>query len=255
MSGTKYRQLPTAGYEDGESVGSEETIHQSEDKYHQPESQELKRRLHWIIFALTGAFSFVISVGLISHKLVFKTRGSEWTNCGSTVEEAHARNCFYDVMIGSWLLPECSDSELMETYLAERDWEFYKDEDLNETLPMDMLRLGEHLYPVYATIHQHAHHCAYVWEKQFRSILFNKKMDDLSGNTQHSHHCAQGLYTGMPGAKGNLGLEVKYFSCVKAGEGNPRRPNNPNNTMHVPGHGAGHESYPHDGQSHDHHSD
>lgn len=255
MSGSQYQQLSTAGYKDKESLDSEETLHHSLDRIYHPQSQKLRERLHLIIFALAVAFSLVVSLGLISHRLVLKIPGSEWTNCGSSVEEAHARNCLYDVMIGSWLLPECSDPELMENYLAERDWEFYKDEDLIETLPMDMLRLGEHLYPVYATIHQHAHHCAYVWEKQFRSILFSKKMDDLSGNTEHSHHCAQGLYTGMPGAKGNLGLEVKYFSCVKAGEGDTRRPNNPNNTIHVPGHGADHESYPNDAYPHDHHHD
>lgn len=155
----------------------------------------------------------------------------KWTHCGSTVEEAHARGCQYDVMIGSWLLPECFDAELMERYLADRDWEFFRDSNLSQVLPMDELRRGEHSYPVWATVQQHQYHCAYIWEKQFRSAVAGELMDDLSASVHHTHHCATGLANGMPGAKENLALAVKYFSCVRAGEGNPRRENNPNNTL------------------------
>jgi hypothetical protein len=138
-------------------------------------------------------------------------------------------------MIGSWLLPECSDIELMEEYLATRDWEFYQDQNLTEVFPMDILRRGEHTSPVWASSHQHQHHCAYMWMKQFRASVAKMKMDDLSASIGHTRHCADGLYTGLPGAKENLALAVKYFSCVDAGDGNPRRENNPNNHM-VPVH-------------------
>lgn len=119
----------------------------------------------------------------------------------------------------------------MEKFLAERDWEFYHDQNLTHVIPMDELRRGEHTYPVWASVHQHQHHCSYVWMKQFRSVVAGKKLDDLSASVHHSSHCANGLYTGMPWAKENLALAVKYFSCVKAGDGNPRRSNNPNNSL------------------------
>lgn len=176
------------------------------------------------------SLSLIVSFGPRVFTSSFSS-SPRWTHCGSTVKEAHARDCQYDVMIGSWLLPECSDIGLMEEYLAERDWEFYRDQNLTEVIPMDVLRRGEHTYPVWASVHQHQHHCAYMWMKQFRAAVARKKMDDLSASVDHTRHCADGLYTGMPGAKENLALAVKYFSCVDAGDGNPRRDNNPNNEI------------------------
>jgi len=165
-----------------------------------------------LIFLISGSLFWILGA-----RFSFGTR---WTNCGYSPDEARHRGCQYDVMIGSWLLPDCFDGELMEEYLSGRDWEFYSDPELTNELSMDLLRLGNHGFVVYATVHQHQHHCAYVWMKQFRAAARKQKMDDLSANTHHTSHCAEALYSGMPGANGSLGLEVKYFSCTEAGLGN-----------------------------------
>lgn len=172
-----------------------------------------------VLLLLIASSLFLVFNGTTS---MFSSRLS-WTNCGHSPAEAKQRGCQYDVMIGSWLLPECFDGELMEEYLSTRDWEFYSDAELTKELSMDMLRLGNHDFVVYATVHQHQHHCAYVWMKQFRAAVRNQKMDDLSANIHHTTHCAEALYTGMPGANGSLGLEVKYFSCTEPGLGNLSR--------------------------------
>jgi hypothetical protein len=122
----------------------------------------------------------------------------------------------------------------MESYLTKRDWDFYKDANLTQKLDMDELRLGNHDFPTWADWRQHAIHCAYVWEKQWRATLRGSKMDDVSASPGHTGHCARGLWSGIGHASDDSlppsgFITVKYFSCVKSGEGNTRRANNNNN--------------------------
>ncbi|KAL1878097.1 hypothetical protein VTK73DRAFT_8058 [Phialemonium thermophilum] len=225
--------MSTAAYqplgEDSEPSERSSLENRSEKPDSTRRTHPAKRWILWLLIAIIAATGGCI-IGVAVTRLLFPS-SPRWIHCGSTIEDAHERGCLYDVMIGSWLLPECSDTELMEEFIANRDWEFYKDQNLTEVIPMDELRLGLHDFPVWASIHQHQHHCAYVWMKQFRAVVNGKKLDDLSASMAHTRHCALGLYTGMSGAKENLALAVKYFSCVKPGEGNTRRPNNPSNAL------------------------
>ena len=50
-----------------------------------------------------------------------------WQNCGSSVEEARAKGCFFDVMLHSWVSAECADKELMDEYLAKIPYHWYRD--------------------------------------------------------------------------------------------------------------------------------
>lgn len=113
------------------------------------------------------------------------------------------------------MLPACFDGELMEEFVTARDWEFFHDAALSQVMPMETIRLGEHNHAVYATMHQHGHHCAYVWVKQFRAAARGWALDDLSANEHHTRHCADSMYHGFHGANASLALEVKYFSCVE----------------------------------------
>lgn len=236
MSHPVYTSLPTRERRRSPSSSSTEDRSRYDSALDLAPGRNLKsgtfRKLLLVAFAsLPIIAAFLLGITLVRHGIIPYRQSPTYRHCGSTPSEALARSCHYDVMIGSWLLPECSDPELMEEFIAERDWEFFKDANLTEAIPMDELRKGLHTYPVWATVHQHQHHCTYVWMKQFRAAARGGLMDDLSGNMDHTHHCAMGLYTGMPGAGKNLALAVKYFSCVEAGEGNPRRANNPNNDL------------------------
>lgn len=216
MAETSYQLLPPPSHhEEKDSLDS--PLRPLPVDSHSTVRKPRRPYLRWVGAAIITTLCGAIAIGLFIHRVTLDRSTSSWMNCGSTVEEAHARNCIYDVMIASWLLPECSDLDLMNRYLTERDWEFYRDINLTELIPMPTLRLGEHRYPVFATVQQHRHHCAYIWEKQFRSVVSGNKLDELTASTKHTHHCAQTIYDGLPEAKDGLLLDVKFLSCVEAG--------------------------------------
>jgi hypothetical protein len=60
--------------------------------------------------------------------------------CGSTAEEARARGCNFDTISFCWLPDECYDSDLVDTFEATRNWEYYADPEVSINNCLFLLR-------------------------------------------------------------------------------------------------------------------
>lgn len=111
-----------------------------------------------------------------------------WQNCGSSVEEARAKGCFFDVMLHSWVSAECADKELMDEYLAKIPYHWYRDWKTKEEITVEEMRLGEHGTAA-VKLEEHGTHCAYVLEKNIRALMNGKPLARSIYSIKHAVHC------------------------------------------------------------------
>lgn len=63
-------------------------------------------------------------------------------DCGESPSEARSLGCLYDVTSSSWLPPECYDAELINEFLALRDWVWYYNVQGNIAAPREEVLAG-----------------------------------------------------------------------------------------------------------------
>lgn len=112
------------------------------------------------------------------------------STCGSTLEEAKALNCEWDVMAAGWLPPACIDRELTEEFRAEGPWRYFADQNGTEELLEEELqyRLGEG-NEYYASLRFHKTHCGYQWRKMHRAMQRGTKIENKLADYHHTLHC------------------------------------------------------------------
>ena len=111
-----------------------------------------------------------------------------WKDCGTNVEEAHAKGCFFDIMLHSWVHEECWDKELMDEYLTRVPYHWYRDTHFKEEITVEEMRLGEHGTAA-VKLEEHGTHCAYVLEKNLRAIMNGKSVARSIYSVKHAVHC------------------------------------------------------------------
>jgi len=111
-----------------------------------------------------------------------------WKDCGTNVEEAHAKGCFFDVMLHSWVHEDCWDKELMDDYLTKVPYHWYRDSHFKEEITVEEMRLGEHGSAA-VKLEEHGTHCAYVLEKNLRAIMNGKSVARSIYSVKHAVHC------------------------------------------------------------------
>jgi hypothetical protein len=113
---------------------------------------------------------------------------ADWQDCGSSVEEARAKGCFFDVMLHSWINEECADKELMDQYLTKVPYHWYRDWKSKEEITVEEMRLGEHGVAA-VKVEEHGTHCAYVLEKNMRALMNGKPIARSIYSVKHAVHC------------------------------------------------------------------
>ncbi|KUI72152.1 hypothetical protein VM1G_07808 [Cytospora mali] len=110
--------------------------------------------------------------------------------CGSTVEEAKALNCTWDLLAAAWLPPACIDQELNEEFRNEGPWRYFADREGTEELPEEELpyRVGEGM-EFYASLKYHKTHCSYQWRKMHRAMMRGTKIENKLADYHHTKHC------------------------------------------------------------------
>ncbi|KAK3613057.1 hypothetical protein LTR56_028095 [Elasticomyces elasticus] len=111
-----------------------------------------------------------------------------WKDCGSNVEEARARGCFFDVMLHSWVHEDCFDKALMDDYLTKVPYHWYRDWKLKDEITVEEMRLGEHETAA-VNLEEHGTHCAYVLEKNLRASMNGRSMARSIYSVKHAVHC------------------------------------------------------------------
>ena len=68
--------------------------------------------------------------------------------CGTSTEQAVSLGCVFDVPTFAWIPPRCYDEELVSSFLAFHDWEWYLDKPPTKRVSLDDVCRGEydHVY-------------------------------------------------------------------------------------------------------------
>ncbi|OHE91934.1 hypothetical protein CORC01_12784 [Colletotrichum orchidophilum] len=177
-----------------------------------------RRRCHIARFLPWVALStlLLIALGAFGHEFSLLSIESSphaalKHTCGSTVAEAKAKGCVFDVMAYGWVPSQCYNGDLVSTYNAYdmSPWAF----DRNFTKPAteQVLMAGERRI-LYTDLRFHQEHCFYTWHNLLHSVEHQRPLiHNLSASTEHRHHC-KGLF--LHGEAPTGPVVPAFFHCV-----------------------------------------
>jgi hypothetical protein len=110
--------------------------------------------------------------------------------CGSTLEEAQALGCHWDLLAAAWLPPACIDQELTEDFRAQGPWRYFADREGTQELVEEELqyRVGKG-NEYYTSLRYHKTHCSYQWRKMHRAMERGTKIENKLADYHHTMHC------------------------------------------------------------------
>jgi hypothetical protein len=135
-----------------------------------------------------------ISVLVFHHPTeLINSASVPWKHCGNSPVEALQNDCVYDFIAGAFVPNACFDAELEDEFLKLKDWHFYGDENAQQELSIESIKLNGGTEPMFVSVEYHWIHCTYTWRKLHRSRVFGTPIDDHIGNYSHTAHCGEGL--------------------------------------------------------------
>ncbi|KAK2605523.1 hypothetical protein N8I77_008356 [Diaporthe amygdali] len=110
--------------------------------------------------------------------------------CGSTLAEAQALNCTWDLLAAAWLPPACIDEELTADFRAQGPWTYFADREGTQELFEEELqyRVGKG-NEYYTSLRYHKTHCSYQWRKMHRAMERGTKIENKLADYHHTMHC------------------------------------------------------------------
>jgi hypothetical protein len=101
------------------------------------------------LVAITGLITgFVTSIGLSILVRHLKTEPSlpkaDSIDCGNSASEARDRGCLFNIMTQTWQPPQCYDHALERRILAQNNFIFYRDINVQKEMPFEQVAPGEH---------------------------------------------------------------------------------------------------------------
>jgi hypothetical protein len=128
--------------------------------------------------------------GNCDHSPYSKSNDDTVATCGSTIEEAKALNCTWDLLAAAWLPPACIDKELTDDFRTQGPWRYFADRDGTEELFEEELqyRVGEG-NEYYTSLKYHKTHCSYQWRKMHRAMQMGTKIENKLADYHHTIHC------------------------------------------------------------------
>ncbi|MCJ1261262.1 hypothetical protein MMC22_001126 [Lobaria immixta] len=118
---------------------------------------------------------------------------TEKQSCGATVTEALERNCTFDPLTVQWLPQACLRAGADE-FSEQEHWRYWTDQDGKHEIADLSRHAGpgdEHWY--WTTGREHLTHCVYMLLRVAKVGQGGGRMDGMSGNYNHSVHCAMNL--------------------------------------------------------------
>lgn len=110
-------------------------------------------------------------------------------SCGKSAAEARDFGCTYDLMMDSWLPPNCYDEELSLEFRGLHDWPMYRHKNMTERLTIEeVAERGQAL--VHTTIEYHYTHCLFALRKLHRAWSLGKDIEAEVAEVKHTDHCA-----------------------------------------------------------------
>ncbi|KAM7187286.1 hypothetical protein V8F20_011041 [Naviculisporaceae sp. PSN 640] len=120
--------------------------------------------------------------------------------CGSSIAQAKARNCRFDILSKAWLPQECTDFG-NDQYLADSwswnhtGWGIYADRWQTRELTLEELsEYADSGLKWYGTEREHLVHCAWGLKRVLDAFWYGKKLDFVIQQLHHTTHCVDRLY-------------------------------------------------------------
>ncbi|KAH7555672.1 hypothetical protein BM1_07295 [Bipolaris maydis] len=140
------------------------------------------------------------------------SHAESWPKCGSTPAEAKSLGCKFDILSFAWQLPACYDEKIMDEFLAEKDWVFYREPNGTSPVSRDVALQRE--LDLFVTQEYRRTHCMYTWRQMHRAFTIQKHIDSHLNDYYHTLHCHHVMLgEQIPAdAVGAVGT-VKYPAC------------------------------------------
>ncbi|KAM7189204.1 hypothetical protein V8F33_010206 [Rhypophila sp. PSN 637] len=120
--------------------------------------------------------------------------------CGSSIAQAKAFNCRFDILSKAWLPQECTDLGNDE-YLTDSwswnhtGWGIYADRWQTRELTLEELsQYADSGLKWYGTEREHLVHCAWGLKRVLDAFWNGKKLDFVIQQLHHTTHCVDRLY-------------------------------------------------------------
>lgn len=137
--------------------------------------------------------------------------------CGSSIAEAKANGCKFDLLGPSWAPDHCRDDELTAEFLkagtgVNGTWEFWWDHEHTKPMSIDEVSMlaDDPEGAFYGTWEYHVKHCTYQWRKHTRALMkgiINMDMENVG--LGHIQHCEGVILRQLP-VRANIPLNVPY---------------------------------------------
>ncbi|PVH91310.1 hypothetical protein DM02DRAFT_546082, partial [Periconia macrospinosa] len=135
------------------------------------------------------------------------------SQCGSSPEEARSLNCRFELHNFAWVPPECYDTELADEWDRAETWQFSRNDNGTDPITKQEALRGD-LPEAWVPWGQHLAHCALIWKKYKRSVMFNRPMDNWTSSYMHTAHCATNLIRwDLDPSSFNSRLHLKFPVC------------------------------------------
>jgi hypothetical protein len=171
-----------------------EAISMSEDSTSHPPTRPFSRKVRHIGVGIISTVQLVIIV-VLAYQLIIQHIPRKQLSCGSTVEEAKAHGCTFDLLTVSWLPPQCSREGYQQYHdfsLKHRLPHYLVNDTNSETVGPDALAVHEGQY--YTTYGEHLTHCAYMLLRLHAAVMDrNLRVDNMALKPHHTSHCADFL--------------------------------------------------------------
>lgn len=210
-----FRVVVMANFQDDPEA---DVLLRKEDSQQQIDSSVDRHRFHLSRFLCSSALIILLlfALGAFSHEYSLLSiespqHGVSKHACGSTVPEAKAKGCVFDVMAYGWVPSQCYNGDLVSTYNAFNmsPWAF--DKNLTKPASEEVLMAGERRI-LYTDLRFHQEHCFYTWHNLLHSVEHQRSLiHNLSASTEHRHHC-KGLF--LHGEAPTSPVVPAFFHCV-----------------------------------------
>lgn len=198
----------------GEEVELESEERLLDDEPHQPHTRSRRPWNYRQIFITIAALLIGIAIPPVFSS--FRRSPSKTTafgDCGSTLVQARAAGCKFDVVSFSWLPPECHEQSLIDDFLELQDWQWYRTPTSQDTVHRWLVLDGAHS-ELYVTREYHIFHCTYQWKKMHLGLQ-KRIIDTYIGGYNHTAHCDKMLTEEAPRNQTDTRIVRKFVQCQR----------------------------------------
>lgn len=166
--------------------------------------------------AMTTLGILVLRQPTPDHRVVSTNKvqaGSRVATCGSSIAEATAKGCVWDLMNYAYVPTACYDKEESSRWIEKYGpWKWHR--DANGAEPVQQVDLSK-TETVYAEQSWHVEHCLYTIRSTHVAGVKNGYVTDQAVQVNHTNHCIDFITRHVSGGgQASTKAELQFMSCV-----------------------------------------